>query len=65
MTTGVYRIGELTNPKPDDFEVYELREAEDIALDMAADDPNLPVAIWDRDEVITLFLNGDQFKPYM
>ena len=60
---GVYKIGVLTDPKPNDKEVYDSDKAHDLASEMAKD-PNLPIAIWDAgDEVVTLFLNGDEFEP--
>jgi len=60
----VYKIGVLTNPEPNDTEVYERHEANSLAQELAAKDPNSPIAIWDQgDEVVALFINGDEFEP--
>lgn len=59
----VYKIGRLLNPLPSDLERYVFSEAYGLAFEMATD-PNDPIAIWDQDdEVVKLFLNGDEFRP--
>lgn len=59
-----YRYGLFLNPQPNDPQLSDLAETEQLARKMSQDNQGAPVAVWDEDDhTLQLFAGFEEFVP--
>ena len=56
-------VGDFLNPQPSDRSFPTIAEARRAAQEMAAQDTNRAIAVWDGDDLECVYLRGFQLEP--